>query len=103
LNLLNEIRPINWQGIAMATDQTKQTIVFGKWKVHGNVHFKKDIIGSEFLNDIDVATISTDLKEKYPQIDSIIEKAYVRKIFSENIHIILFSFKIVSFFKQFLS
>lgn len=81
LNLLNEIRPINWQGIGIkTTSETKQT-VFGKWKVYGNVHFEKNITGSEFLNKINVAKMSTTLTEEHPQIDDIIEKAYVRKIF----------------------
>jgi len=93
LNLLNEIKPINWQGIAMAMDETKQ-MVFGKWKIYGNVHFKKNITGSEFLNEIDVSTISTGLAEEYPQIDTIIEKAHVRKIFSGDF------FKIYNIFFQ---
>lgn len=83
LNLLNEIRPINWQGI-MAMDKTKQ-IVFGKWKVYGNVHFKRNITGSELLNKINVTRMSTDLTEEYPEMDATIEEAYVRKMFSADI------------------
>lgn len=81
LGLLNGINPINWQGVAIKTTNEAKQIISGKWKIHGNIHFKENIDGSEFLNGVNVTEISTALSQEHPQMDHIIDETHVRKLF----------------------
>ncbi|EFN84070.1 uncharacterized protein LOC105183598 [Harpegnathos saltator] len=74
LGLLNGIDPINWEGTAvMKTSKTKQ-IIHGKWRVHGNVTFEKNINGSEFLNKINIMEASIILAKERVELYSIIKE-----------------------------
>ncbi|XP_011876315.1 PREDICTED: uncharacterized protein LOC105566711 [Vollenhovia emeryi] len=70
------IDSINWQEKAIRTTGEAKQIVSGKWRVHGNVHFKENVDGSEFLNQVNVTDISLALTKEYPEIDQVIEDTY---------------------------
>lgn len=57
LGLLNGINPINWQGVAIKTTNKAKQIVSGKWKIYGNIHFEKNVDGSEFLNEVNITKV----------------------------------------------
>lgn len=80
LGLLNKISLINWQGVAIKTTDKIKQIISGKLRVYGNVHFEENIDGSEFLNDVNVTDIPLILTREHPEIDHIIEEAYVSKL-----------------------
>lgn len=80
LGLLNRISPINWQGAAIKTMNEAEQIMSGKWRVHGNVYFEKNVDGNEFLNEINVTDTSSALTRKHPEIDHVTEETYVRKL-----------------------
>lgn len=81
LGLLNGISLINWQGVAIKTTNKAKQIISGKWKIYGNIHFEKNIDGSEFLNGVNVTEISTPYSQEHPQVDHIIDETHVRNIF----------------------
>lgn len=87
LGLLNEINPINWQGVAIKTTDKAKQIIPKKWKIYGNVHFEKNVNGSEFLNGINVTETSIALSQEDPQIDHVIDETYVRKLYIFYTHI----------------
>ncbi|XP_025075109.1 uncharacterized protein LOC105431077 [Pogonomyrmex barbatus] len=74
LGLLNKINPINWQGIAIRTMSKTKQIISGKWRVYGNVHYEKNIDGSELLNGINITEISFVLATEHLEIDHVIEE-----------------------------
>ncbi|KYQ51518.1 hypothetical protein ALC60_09391 [Trachymyrmex zeteki] len=76
LGLLNRISPINWQGAAIKTMNEAEQIMSGKWRVHGNVYFEKNVDGNEFLNEINVTDTSSALTRKHPEIDHVTEETY---------------------------
>jgi len=79
LGFLNKISPINWQEIAMKTMNKAKQIISGKWRVHGNVHFEKNVDGNEFLNELNVIDISLSLTREHLKIDRVIMEIYVKK------------------------
>jgi len=87
LGLLNGINPINWQGIAIKTTDKAKQIISRKWKIYGNIHFEKNIDGSEFLNGVNVTEISIASSQEHPQLDHIIDETYVRKLYIFYTHI----------------
>lgn len=84
LGLLNDVRPINWQGMAVKTTGDVKQIISGKWRVHGNVYFEENVDGSELLSGVNVTEISANLAKEHVEIDRIVEHANVRKKFFED-------------------
>lgn len=79
MGLLNGIDPINWQGTAvMKTGQAKQ-IVLGKWRIHGNVTFEKNVNGTEFLNGVNITETSAALTKERVELNPVVEEKNVRK------------------------
>ncbi|KYM97637.1 hypothetical protein ALC62_11932 [Cyphomyrmex costatus] len=76
LGLLNRISPINWQGTVIKTINETNQIISGKWRVHGNVYFEKNVDGNEFLNEINVTDISVTLTAEHLEIDHITKETY---------------------------
>jgi len=80
LGLLNRINPINWQGAIIKTINETKQIISGKWRVHGNVYFEKNVDGNEILNEINITDTSSTLTRKHSEINHITEETYVRKL-----------------------
>ncbi|XP_012057498.1 PREDICTED: uncharacterized protein LOC105620619 [Atta cephalotes] len=76
LGLLNRINPINWQGAVIKTINETKQIISGKWRVHGNVYFEKNVDGNEILNEINITDTSSTLTRKYSEINHITEETY---------------------------
>ncbi|KYM93270.1 hypothetical protein ALC53_00206, partial [Atta colombica] len=76
LGLLNRINPINWQGAVIKTINETKQIISGKWRVHGNVYFEKNVDGNEILNEINITDISSTLTRKHSEINHITEETY---------------------------
>ncbi|KYN38109.1 hypothetical protein ALC56_07509 [Trachymyrmex septentrionalis] len=76
LGLLNRINPINWQEAVIKTMNEAKQIISGKWRVHGNVYFEKNVNGNEFLNEINITDTSSMLTREHPEIDHITKETY---------------------------
>lgn len=87
LGLLNGIDPVTWQGTAvMKTEKIKQTVL-GKWRVHGNVTFEKNVNGNEFLNGVNITEASVTSRKGRAKLDPVVEKTNVRRnYFPETYH-----------------
>lgn len=94
LGLLNGISPINWQGVAIKTAETDETkqIISRKWRVHGNIYFEENVVGNEFLNEVNVTDISSVLTREHPEIDHVIEETYVRKLQCFNTYLFFYNY-----------
>ncbi|KYN26666.1 hypothetical protein ALC57_03966 [Trachymyrmex cornetzi] len=76
LGLLNKISPINWQEAVIKTMNKAKQIISGKWRVHGNVYFEKNVYGNKFLNEINIIDASSTLTREHPEIDHVTEETY---------------------------
>lgn len=79
LGSLNDIDLAHWQGTAVMKTGEKKQIMFGQWKVHGNVTFERNVNGTEVLNGVNITeALATRAKERV-QLNSVIEETDVRK------------------------
>ncbi|XP_015605618.1 uncharacterized protein LOC107272713 [Cephus cinctus] len=73
LGLLNDvINPIGWEGIAVTTSFPINQEVNGRWVVHGNVHFEKDVTGNKIVNGNNVEKLADKVEKAQLTLDAII-------------------------------